>query len=107
MDKDKRYKHHFLESAPEIPTQEPKSRVKRVLPRDVVRKMMLAETAASPTSPRIRCERCGDYLIQKFIIRIQGVWIHPDMDVCRLCYRSKTDIPVSNAYKRMRSKRSC
>jgi formylmethanofuran dehydrogenase subunit E len=75
-------------------TQEYTEKVKRVLPKKVVREMMLAETEASPNSPVIKCSRCGDLLIQKFMVLIQGEWIHPESWVCRLCYDKKKDIRV-------------
>lgn len=98
-----KYNHSFLDEHHEPKDQYPRSEPRRI-PLSVIKKMMIAETEASPTSPKIECIRCHVHLIQKFIVLCQGGWNKDDYNVCRLCYDKKKDISVDNRYKRMRSK---
>ena len=86
-------KHYGLDNPVIVKDQHPRPE-RRVIPRHVIRIMMNKESEASTTSPRIRCTRCSDRLIQKFMVRIQGGWNKEDPWVCRLCYNKRNDIKV-------------
>jgi hypothetical protein len=64
---------------------------RRPVPLSVVRKMMRNETDSTAFGTRVRCERCNQTYLSKFMVLITQPWPKEPAWVDRLCYDKKHD----------------